>query len=147
MEASRRRGRHVMFRFMLAAVTALGLASTGTAGWAEGMFDELTKDFGSVPRGPAVSHPFRLTNNTGQQVHIRGVRVSCGCTSASAEDRDVAPGKSTVINATMDTRRFIGFKQVTIYVTFDEPQYDEVRLIVRANGRDDINLSPESFAL
>ena len=137
-----------MLRFMLALVTAAGLAAPASAAsWADALFDDLVKDFGPVQRGPAVSHPFRLTNNTGQPIHIAGVRVSCGCTSASAAERDVPPGKSTVINATMDTRRFIGHKQVTIYVTLDQPQWEEVRLVVRANGRDDLNLTPESFAL
>jgi Protein of unknown function (DUF1573) len=137
-----------MLRFMLALVAAAGLAAPVSAeSWADALFDDLVKDFGPVQRGPAVSHPFRLTNTTGQHIHIAGVRVSCGCTSASAAERDVPPGKSTVINATMDTRRFIGHKQVTIYVTLDQPQWEEVRLVVRANGRDDLSLTPESFAL
>src|SRR5438105_3769746 len=137
-----------MLRYTLILLAGLAVAAPAAAGtWADAMFDDLSKDFGSVPRGPTVSHPFRLTNNTGQPVHITSVRVSCGCTSASAEDEDVAPGKSTVINARMDTRRFIGNKSVTIYVTFDQPRWQEVRLVVRANGRDDINVTPESFAL
>ena len=65
----------------------------------------------------------------------------------SAEETDIAPGKSTVINASMDTRRFIGHKAVTVYVTFDRPQWQEVRLLVQANGRDDINVSPDAMNL
>ena len=38
----------------------------------------------------------------------------------------------------MDTTRFLGVKSVTIYVQFDQPNYQEVRLWVRANGRDDV---------
>ncbi|HEV3119409.1 MAG TPA: DUF1573 domain-containing protein [Gemmataceae bacterium] len=137
-----------MLRNTLILLAGLWLAAPASAGsWADAMFDDLSKDFGSVPRGPAVAHPFRLTNNTGQQLHIRGVRVSCGCTTASAEETDIAPGKSTVVNASMDTRRFIGHKAVTVYVTFDQPQWAEVRLLVQADGRDDINVSPEAFAL
>jgi hypothetical protein len=137
-----------MFRYSLILLASLGMAAPASAGsWADAMFDDLSKDFGSVPRGPAVSHPFRLTNNTGQPVHIAGVRVSCGCTSASAEEEDIAPGKSTVINARMDTLRFVNRKSVTIYVTFDRPQWAEVRLLVTANGRDDISISPEAFNL
>jgi hypothetical protein len=137
-----------MLRNTLILLGTLCLAAPASAAsWADAMFDDLSKDFGSVPRGPAVAHPFRLTNNTGQYVHISGVRVSCGCTTANAEETDVAPGKSTVINASMDTRRFIGHKAVTVYVTLDQPQWAEVRLLVQANGRDDINVSPEAVAL
>lgn len=134
-----------MSRFTLAVVLGLCVAGRAAAG-AESMFDELAKNFGSVPRGPTLSHPFRLTNNSGQTVHIAGVRVSCGCTSASALQTQLAPGESTAIQAQMDTRRFYGPKSVTIYVTFDRPQYEEIRLQVSANARDDIVVTPEGFA-
>jgi hypothetical protein len=111
------------------------------------MFDELSKDFGSVPRGPAVVHPFRFTNNTGQAVHIAGVRVSCGCVTATASRADVAPGQSAVVQASMDTRRFYGTKSVTVYVQFDQPAWEEVRLWVQANSRDDVSVTPEELAL
>jgi hypothetical protein len=47
----------------------------------------------------------------------------------------------------MDTRRFSGAKAVTIYVQFDRPQWEEVRLWVQAYGRDDVSVNPEAFAL
>jgi hypothetical protein len=114
--------------------------------WAEGMFQELSKDFGSVARGPELSYPFRFANNSGQTVHISSVRVSCGCTSAQALQNEIEPGKTGVILAQMDTRRFFGHKQVSIYVQFDRPQWDEARLWVRANSRDDLSVSPEGLA-
>ncbi len=137
-----------MFRYGWVLVASVCLAGPASAGsWADAMFEDLSKDFGSVPRGPAVAFPFRFTNNTGQHVHVSGVRVSCGCTSAQALQQDLAPGESSAIQASMDTRRFFGLKSVTIYVTFDQPHWEEVRLWVQANGRDDITISPEAFAL
>jgi Protein of unknown function (DUF1573) len=94
-----------------------------------------------------LSHLFRLKNNTGRTVHISGVRVSCGCVTASALDTYLAPGQSTAIQAYMDTQRFLGSKVVTIYVSFDQPHWEEVRLWVQANSRDDLVVSPEAFAL
>ena len=136
-----------MFRYSFAIV--LGLCTCGAASaasWADSMFEELSKDFGSVPRGPTLTHPFHLTNRTGQTVHIAGVRVSCGCTSASAVQTELAPGQGTAIVAQMDTRRFAGIKAVTIFVQFDQPSWEEVRLWVQANSRDDVSISPESLA-
>lgn len=136
-----------MFRYSLVIVLGLWSASAASAAsWAEALFDDLSKDFGSVPRGPTLSHPFRLTNQTGQPVHISSVRVSCGCVSAGALRDDLAPGQSTAILANMDTMRFYGTRTVTIYVQFDRPQWEEVRLWVRANSRDDVSLSPDSLA-
>jgi hypothetical protein len=124
----------------------LGAAGSVSASWSDSMFEELHRDFGTVPRGPTLTHPFRLTNKTNTPIHIANVRVSCGCTSATALQDELAPGQSTAILANMDTRRFIGTKSVTIYVSFDRPQWDEVHLVVSANSRDDVLLTPDSLA-
>jgi hypothetical protein len=136
-----------MYRFSLVLAVGLCLASSASAtSWADGLFDELNKDFGSVPRGPMLTHPFRLVNKTKVPVNISGVRVSCGCTTATALKGTLAPGEETVVLAQMDTRRFTGIKTVTIYVNFDRPHSEEVRLWVQANSRDDVSVSPESLA-
>jgi hypothetical protein len=135
-----------MFRHTLVFLFGLCLANTASASWADPLFEELSRDFGTVPRGPTLTHPFRLTNKTRTPLHIAGVRVSCGCTSASILREDLEPGQSTAILAQMDTRRFLGEKSVTIYVTFDRPQWDEVHLVVHANSREDIMLTPDSLA-
>jgi hypothetical protein len=46
----------------------------------------------------------------------------------------------------MDTTRFTGAKSVTIFVTFDRPRFDEVRLLVQAIGRNDFTVTPDTFA-
>jgi hypothetical protein len=132
------------FLVLLAGALAAAPAAAGT--WADGLFEELSKDFGSVPRGPALRHPFRVTNNTGRPVNISNVRVSCGCVSAQALRTYLQPGEETYILAVMDTTRFVGVKSVTIYVTFNQPSYEEVRLWVQANGRNDFSLAPELLA-
>jgi len=110
------------------------------------MFDELSRDFGSVPRGQILMHPFRVVNNTQQPVHISNVRVSCGCTSARALQPWLQPGQETAIVAQMDTNRFLNTKTVTIFVTFDQPRFEEVRLWVIANSREDVMFNPDNIA-
>ncbi len=137
-----------MLRYSLVLVAGFCVASSaGASTWADGLFDELSKDFGSVPRGPAQTHDFHVVNNTKSPVSISNVRVSCGCTSASATPRTyLKPGEDTYIHAQMDTTRFFGPKSVTIYVQFDRPKFEEVRLWVQANGRNDFNLTPETLS-
>jgi hypothetical protein len=133
----------------LSVVVLVGLWATGPAAaatWADAMFEGLSKDFGSVPRGPLLAHAFRFTNTTTSTVHIAGVRVSCGCVTATVVQDTVAPGQTSVIQVQMDTRRFTGNKNVTIYVHLDQPRHEEVRLWVQANGRDDITLTPDTLA-
>jgi len=140
-------GKVTMFRYCFVLIAALSLAGLAPAAtWADAMFEELSKDFGSVPRGPMLTHPFHFTNNTKYTVHITSVRVSCGCTSATALTDTLAPGQGTAVVAQMDTRRFAGPKSVTIFVQFDRPAWEEVRLWVQANSRDDVSITPDALA-
>jgi hypothetical protein len=136
-----------MIRHSLAFLVSLCLCGGASAGtWADALFEELGKDFGSVSRGPMLTHPFHLTNNTNQVVTIGGIRVSCGCTTAIALKSRLNPGESTDVVAHMDSGRFVASRTVTIFVRFDEPQFEEVRLWVRAYSRDDLILSPDNLA-
>jgi hypothetical protein len=132
-----------IFAATIGVLLAVGAATA--AQWPESMFEESSWDFGAVPRGPAVMHAFRYKNTTGETLHIGNVRVSCGCTSAQAAKNSVRPNEESAILAQMDTTRFHGNKSVTIYVTFDEPRWSEASLVVRADGRDDVAMSPESI--
>jgi hypothetical protein len=135
-----------MLRYSFAVVLALAISGTASAStWGEALFDETSRDFGSVPRGPTLTHPFRIVNKTGAPVQISNVRVSCGCTTAHALQTYLAPGQETAVLIEMDTRRFSGAKSVTIYVQFNQPRFDEVRLTITANSRDDISFVPESL--
>jgi hypothetical protein len=136
-----------MLRYSFVLLACLCVAGPAWAdSWADSLFEEVSNDFGAVPRGPAVVHPFKVTNNTGKTVHISGVRVSCGCTTAWALKDELAPGESTSIQESMDTRRFQGIKNVNVFVSFDRPEFAEVRLWVQANGRDDIAVNPDDLA-
>lgn len=136
-----------MMRFSLVLVAgAIVAAPAPAATWADALFDEVSKDFGSVPRGPTLVHPFRISNNGKHTVHISGVRVSCGCVSASATKNSLAPGEEAAIVARMDTTRFTGQKSVTVFITFDRPRYQEVRLMVQAYGRNDFNITPDTLS-
>jgi hypothetical protein len=93
-----------------------------------------------------LSHPFRVVNNTKGVVNISSIRVSCGCTTATALKGTLNPGEETTIVAQMDTRRFSNVKTVTIFVQFDKPAWEEVRLWVQANSRDDVIVAPDTLA-
>jgi hypothetical protein len=140
-----------MLRYSL--VLALGLvfaSSASAATWAESFFDELSRDFGTVPRGPMLTHPMRVVNKTSGTIQITNVRVSCGCTAARALQTSLAPGQETAILIQMDTRKFVGPKTVTVFVQFsqaNQPRFDEVRLTISSNSREDISILPESLSL
>ncbi len=124
-----------------AAATASGADRPGA--WAEGLFAERQHDFGPVPRGAKVRHPFVITNKTAGPVSILSLRVSCGCTSGKASVGVVPPGGTGVVEAEMDTRNFVGNKATTLFVTLHNGAEEvEIGLGVRSNILSDIVLNP-----
>lgn len=112
--------------------------------WADALFQEHAHDFGAVPRGAVVRHPFVLTNRYAESLSIVDVRASCGCTSGRASASVVPPGGQAVIEARMDTRNFVGEKATTLTVTLltASGRQGEARLAVRSNILSDIVLNP-----
>jgi hypothetical protein len=110
------------------------------------MFDGLAHDFGAVPRGTVQSFSFSVANKTGGPVHIASVRVGCSCVTVSATKQDLAAGEDTTVVVRLDTRRLTGPYQKSIFVLFDRPKLEEVRLNIEAHVRDDLAVAPESVA-
>lgn len=137
---------HPMYRYGLIVLVGLCAGGSAAGGWADSLFEERTRDFGSVPHGPLLTHSFPITNKTKNVVQVANVRVSCGCVSAHAQHTVLQPGEATAIVANMDTSRFHGHKSVTVYVTFSQPQWEEVSLVVSANSRADVSISPSTMA-
>jgi hypothetical protein len=106
------------------------------------LFQDSTKDFGSVPRGTTLTHQFHLKNTRNQALHVAGLRTSCGCATAAMGRDDIAPGQSTVLSVTIDTRKYSGARVFTIHVLFDRPTLEEVRVSVSATSREDVTLTP-----
>ncbi len=136
-------------RKLLAAWAVLamvsGLAPRARAGnWAEAMFAESAHDFGPVPRGAVVRHPFVFTNRTADPVTVLNVRASCGCTTGKASTNPIAPGQSGVVEAELDTRNFNGKKSTRLFVTLVTAQgrEAEARLGVSCTILSDIVLNP-----
>ena len=103
---------------VVAGVVAIGGTARAEAqNWSDGLFSERSHDFGPVPRGGVVRHPFVLTNKLNVPITILNLRVSCGCTSGTASVSVVPPGKTAIVEAQMDTRNFVGRKSTTLFVS------------------------------
>jgi hypothetical protein len=128
--------------FLWACVTALALG-WGTAAEARVVFEETSKDFGSVPYGKTLIHRFKMTNNYDRPLHVASLRTSCGvCTKAAVEKADLQPGESGTVIVTVDTRNYVGFRTFTVYITFDRPYLEESQLNIQAYSRSDIAMEP-----
>ena len=111
--------------------------------WADALFSEKSHDFGMVPRGGVVRHPFVLTNRLNVPISILNLRVSCGCTSGTASASVVQPGETATIEAQMDTRNFVGRKSTTLFVSLMAGNREtEIGLGVSSMILSDVVLNP-----
>src|SRR5262245_30625991 len=102
------------------SLLVVSLFLTGAAqpqSWAEALFADKFKYFGSVQHCTVLAHPVRLHNTSGQTLHVARLRVSCGCVVAEMDTSELAPVQETNVLAKMHTDRFHGDKTVTIFVT------------------------------
>ncbi|MFO0956984.1 MAG: DUF1573 domain-containing protein [Isosphaeraceae bacterium] len=137
---------------MIARVVGLGLLLAGgvgampvsDTGWAEALFRERSHDFGPVPRGATVRHPFILTNRLNEALTIVNLRASCGCTSGRASVSTIPPGGKAIIEAAIDTTNFINKKNTTLFVSLVSAsgKQEEIGLGISAQILSDVVLNP-----
>jgi hypothetical protein len=127
-----------------ALVLAMPAGAARAASWADGLFREAGHDFGPVPRGAKLRHPFVLENRLAEPITILDIRASCGCTTGKAGASAVAPGQTAVVEAEMDTRNFVGPKATALFVTLvtASGKQAEVRLGISSTILSDIVLNP-----
>jgi hypothetical protein len=127
----------------LACALALGNAAPGLSqDWAQKLFKTRSHDFGSVARGAKAEFSFELVNCFKEDIHVAGVRSSCGCTTPTVSQPTVKTWEKTQIVASLNTRTFTGQKNATITVSIDQPFPAEVQLSVSAYIRRDVVFSP-----
>ncbi len=133
-------------RIVRGAAALLGLLMCASAvaaqDWANAMFDHTTHDFGVVARGAKVEHRFTIENAYEEDVHIKSVSSTCGCSTPTVNRQLLKTWEKADVLVTLDTRGFLGRKDATIRVEFDQPFQAEVQLHVHAYIRSDIVLQP-----
>jgi len=123
---------------LLAVFIGISTAIPASAAtWADPLFSEQGHNFGPVPRGGKVRHPFYMANRLAEPVTILNVRASCGCTTGKANMSLVQPGQTAIVEAEMDTRNFVGPKATKLFVS-----------LVTASGREaEVSLDVASLIL
>lgn len=111
--------------------------------WAEALFDQRTHELGSVPHGTIVERRFIMTNHGQRDVHIANIRTSDGALQATTSRHELAPGATAVIQAKLDTSRFVGDKNIKIHIQFDKPERQEVVLEIHANSQATVPAKPQ----
>ena len=115
--------------------------------WARSMFKVRSHDFGNVPKGKRPEFRFEIENKFKEEIRIRNVVSSCGCTSASITKKSLRSWEKAEVVCLFNSHAFDGFKQATVTVQFDAPFVGEVQLTVKGNivRTSQLNLTPEEI--
>ena len=125
---------------ILFAVAGGGVVSAQE--WATKMFPVTSHNFGTVAKGSKTEYRFEFRNLYKEDLHVAGVRTSCGCTSPTVSKRDLKTHETAEVVASFNTRTFTGQHGATLTVTFDKPFHAEVQLRVAGNIRGDVTFDP-----
>jgi hypothetical protein len=134
-----------VLRALTLSVLAIACTAAGASAqeWAEKMFNKLDHDFGTVARGADTVYKFEITNIYKQDMHITGVRSSCGCTSPTIEGGPIVKThEKAYVVARFNTRTHVGQKGATLTVSLGAPYAAEVQLHVHGNIRSDVVFNP-----
>jgi hypothetical protein len=112
--------------------------------WARKMFKVTDHDFGSVAKGAKAEYRFVFENLYMEDVHVVGVRTSCGCTTPIVETPQLKTYEKGSILAHFNTDSFQGQRGATLTITFDKPFYAEVQVQVHGFIRSDVVVEPGS---
>ncbi|HEX5446725.1 MAG TPA: DUF1573 domain-containing protein [Pirellulales bacterium] len=134
------------FRLILVSlICGVGAPQLSAQEWARKMFDETQHNFGTVARSAKTEHHFRFKNIYVPDIHISGVRASCGCTTTWVTKDTLKTYEEGEIVAHFNTDRFSGQRGATLTVTIDRPYYAEVQLRVDGYIRTDVVVDPGSI--
>jgi hypothetical protein len=96
----------------------------GSAAPADGAkleLDATSFDFGTVSEGDTLKHVFKVKNTGAGPLKIERVRTSCGCTAATTTSKEVAPGGTTDLEVTFNTKNRRGKQKKTVTIVSNSP--------------------------
>jgi hypothetical protein len=107
----------------LLLLTSTAILFAADDDWAGRLFPRgTTHDFGNLERGTSQQHRFSMYNLYRVPIEVTEIRTTCSCLNCAPSKKVLQPGESGSIDVTIDTRRFSGSKNFTIYVTVG-PKY------------------------
>ena len=77
-------------------------------------------DFGGVQQDQKLVHEFTVRNVGTEDVEIRRISTSCGCTAAILADSIVKPGESTTLEVVLETRKYKGVIDKSVSVASND---------------------------
>jgi hypothetical protein len=110
----------------------------------EMVLKETEFDAGNVNKGDIVKHDFLVENKGKGPLLITHVQPGCGCT-VTEFDKEIAPGKSGKITASVNTAGFSGPISKPISVTTNDVKLATFQLTMKATVKAILNVEPSEY--
>ena len=110
-------------------------------------FEKELHDFGEIDPGSKNKCEFKFTNTGRGVLKILEVKSTCGCTAATPDKTEYAPGESGTIKVTYNASKQGGTAKKHIYVSSNDPKNPKVKLIIKARIVLKVRCEPESLRL
>ena len=121
--------------------------ATATGGKPKIVCDEPEFDFGEKRNDEKVEHEFVIKNAGDGQLLINKVRTTCGCTVAQPEKKELQPGESTKIKATLTLANRQGPQTKNITVESNDPENPVLTLTLKGVATSPIIIEPRTLNL
>jgi hypothetical protein len=79
-------------------------------------------DFGNALPGRTLRKEFTVKNSGDAVLELQNVSTTCGCTAAIAGESRIAPGRSTPLRVTLETRAYSGKVERRVLVRSNDPE-------------------------
>lgn len=96
-------------------------------------FENTNFNFGSIKEGQKTTYEYKFKNDGKSDLLIRKIITSCGCTTTSAKQMTVKPGKSSTIQVTFDSSGKKGSQNKTVTVITNDPKSSSIMLWIKGN--------------
>jgi hypothetical protein len=90
-------------------------------------------NFGDIEAGDVVTHYFIITNTGDDNLLIKHVHATCGCTVAKPEKDALAPGESTKLKVEFNSLGRRGAQEKTVSVNTNDPKKPDLKLKITGN--------------
>ena len=107
--------------------------------------DQPDYDFGTIYQGDKAEHVFILKNIGQQNLEVKNVRSSCGCTVPTIAKMNLGPGETTELKAVFDSGRFSGSVTKNIFVYSNDLESPVTQLSIHMDVQVDLEVSPQSI--
>lgn len=104
--------------------------STDSSATAKIEFQENTHDFGDFTQGEILTHTFKFKNTGNKSLLIRNIETSCGCLTATCDEKPIPPGGEGSIEVQFNSEGLYGkqYKIITIFANIPE-KVTEIKIL------------------